>query len=329
VGTGKPREKEGIKNKTLLLLSNDFVEYEKIRGIKELSTLKSYLKPFFKYLEIIGKEPGDIGVKEAQEFQTHISTLKNENGDLHYASLSVTTIMSIVLRFYNFLRETGTVYKNSFLGIKRIRQEKKLPRHIPGERKMNRFLGVLRDFRKKQTLRKKRQYYKAHVMAELMYASGMRIGEVLALKEADIDFAMKVVHVKQGKSGRDRHAYLNEYAAGVLLLYIKKMRKLVNKNPDSERVFGVKDTSTISSTFHKVLAEAAAKCGIGRFPSHSFRHTLGYHLLRRGCDMRYIQIILGHKDMNTTTIYTKVSKEDLKKELDTYHPRQFRGGETE
>jgi integrase/recombinase XerD len=324
VGIQIRRERGGIKNKNLLLLSNDFVEYEKIRGIKDFTNLKSYLKPFFKYLEIIGKEPEDISLKEAQEFQTYISTLKKEDESFHYASLSVATIMSITLRFYNYLRETGRAYKNPFLGVKRIRLERKLPRNIPDEEKMNKMLKIVAGFWKQEKMREKRMYYKSHVMAELMYASGMRIGEVLSLKEDDIDYERKVIHIRSGKGGKERYAYLNEYAAQVLKIYVSEMRELVIRNKKSGRLFGVKDSTTISATFHRVLKAAATACEIGRFPSHNFRHTLGYHLLKRGCDMRYIQLILGHADMNTTTIYTKVSKEDLKRELDTYHPRQFK-----
>lgn len=301
-----------------------FIEYEKTRGIKSLGNLSAYLKPFFTYLEIIGKTISEIGYKEAQEFQTYVSTQKKEDGSFHYASLSVATIMSITIRFYNFLRESGRAYKNPFLGVKRIRLERKLPRNIPEEEKMNKMLKILREFRKQKKVREKRMYYKSHVMAELMYATGMRIGEVLSLREEDIDYDQKVVHIKCGKGGKERYAYLNEYAAKVLKIYTSEMRKLVNRNKSSDRLFGVKDKTTISATFHRVLKTAATACEISRFPSHNFRHTLGYHLLKRGCDMRYIQLILGHEDMNTTTIYTKVSKEDLKKELDTYHPRQFK-----
>lgn len=305
-------------------ISHAFIEYERIRGIVSFNNVSAYLKPLFSYLEIIGKKLHEIGYKEAQEFQTYISTLKKEDGSIHYASLSVATIMSITIRFYNFLRETGKVYKNSFLGVKRIRLGRRLPRHIPDEEKMIMMLKILREFWKKKKIGEKRMYYKSHVMAELMYATGMRIGEVLSLKKEDIDYNQKVVHIRYGKGGKERYAYLNEYASEVLKIYASQMWKLVNKNKSSDRLFGVKDNSTISSTYHKVLKTAATECKIGRFPSHNFRHTLGYHLLKRGCDMRYIQLILGHKDMNTTTIYTKVTKEDLKRELDTYHPRQFK-----
>ena len=72
------------------------------------------------------------------------------------------------------------------------------------------------------------------------------------------------------------------------------------------------------------LNKESEKLGLGHFSSHNFRHALGYHLLRSGCDIRYIQGILGHKELNTTQIYTKVDKDDLKEVLEQYHPRQFK-----
>jgi integrase/recombinase XerD len=161
-------------------------------------------------------------------------------------------------------------------------------------------------------------------MAELMYATGMRIGEVLRLTKDDIDFESSMIVVKGGKKEQQRIAYLNDYALKVVKIYVSEMKDVVNVKKGSRRIFGVGSAGTMIQTFHKKLDAVCKKHGIERFTSHNFRHTLGFHLLRRGCDMRYIQLILGHKDMNTTTIYTKVEKGDLRCELDTYHPRRFR-----
>ena len=102
------------------------------------------------------------------------------------------------------------------------------------------------------------------------------------------------------------------------------MRSLVNVR-ESKHIFGTKSGKTIEGAVNRILKKEAEICGIGKFTSHGFRHSLGYHLLRRGCDMRYIQLILGHDDMNSTVLYTRVSKGDLKSELDKYHPRRIHG----
>jgi len=328
VSSQKRREKGG-KNKRHDDLSPEqrrlkkgFIEHETLRGMKNMKDRATSLKALFIYLNEGGIEACDLRIKEAQEFQTYLCSLKNENGTSYYATYSIKNIIYVATNFYNYLKEKGKVYSNPFHHIKQIKVKRRLPRNIPVEEKMNEFLEILSRFWEHDHVRERRMYYKTHVMAELMYATGMRISEVLNLKEEDIDFEEKVITVREGKGGKSRIAYLNEYAAKVLLIYCEEMKEVINFNKEKSYIFGVISKATVTSVFHKYLSIAGEKIGIGRFTAHNFRHSLGFHLLRRGCDMRYIQLILGHEDMNTTTIYTKVAKGDLRKELDTYHPRQ-------
>jgi len=311
-------------NEEVQKLTKEFIAYESMRGIKNTKTILSHLKPFFTYLEKESLTVNDVRIKQAQEFQTHLSTLSKKDGSVYYATLTVVSIISMVKRMYDYLKHMGRVYANPFLRIKRMRTERTLPRDIPTEQVLDKLLECLAGFFKQRTLLRKKACYRAHVMAELQYATGLRIQELLDLKKEQIDFDKKVIHVKRGKGGKERLVYLNEYASDVLKLYVTGMRILINKNTQSSRVFGIQYKGTVTDTYHKVLKEAARKQGLTRFTSHSFRHSLGFHLLRRGCDMRYIQLILGHEDMNTTTIYTRVEKSDLKSALDRCHPRQFR-----
>jgi integrase/recombinase XerD len=304
-----------------------FLVYEKSRGIKSTDNLAPKLKPLFEYLSADGMEYRQLGIREAQEFQTHLATMEEPDGTPHYATLTVTTLIAAASRFYNYLKASGLVATNPFLRIKRIRTEKRLPRNIPREGELAAFLERFRRFWERKRLRERRSFYKIHVIAELMYATGMRISEVFNLKAGDIDFKNRTIRVRDNKKGRERTAYMNEYAAGVLRLYAEKMRSSVNRNKRVEALFGLEGKSSIVETVNKHLVREGKAAGIGRFTSHCFRHSLGFHLLRRGCDMRYIQLILGHEDMNTTTIYTKVEKSDLRHELDRFHPRKRpRGG---
>jgi integrase/recombinase XerD len=72
------------------------------------------------------------------------------------------------------------------------------------------------------------------------------------------------------------------------------------------------------------LAKAVKKLSMKRITSHVFRHAFGFHMLRAGCDIRHIQAFLGHESLSSTEVYTKVEKEDLKRVIDTYHPRRWR-----
>ena len=99
---------------------------------------------------------------------------------------------------------------------------------------------------------------------------------------------------------------------------------LIKRNRDTEYVFGLR-TDSLKLKTNRALAEISGRLGYKKLTTHSFRHSVGFHLLRAGCDIRYIQEILGHKKLATTEVYTKIEKDDLKRVLDKYHPRQFRG----
>jgi integrase/recombinase XerD len=158
-----------------------------------------------------------------------------------------------------------------------------------------------------------------------MYSTGLRIAEVSNLKEADIDFDRGLINVVDGKMGINRVCFLNEFAEKLLRIYINEFRDLTfnewNKG-NSGLLFGVK-WSNFEKTVNKTLRKISVKLKYPKFTSHNFRHCLGYHLLRSGCDVRHIQAILGHKLLRNTEVYTKVDKEELKEVFDRFHPRTY------
>lgn len=128
------------------------------------------------------------------------------------------------------------------------------------------------------------------------------------------------------KGGRERVAFLGEYAKELLTIYVHRMRPLIFtelNERNSHLLFGVKRVG-LNEVVNATLNRVARKLGHKGFTSHKFRHALGYHLLRAGCGIRHIQEILGHKCLRSTEVYTKVDKEELKKVLDTCHPRQWK-----
>ena len=126
----------------------------------------------------------------------------------------------------------------------------------------------------------------------------------------------KTVFIRSGKGGVARTAFLNDYAVSVVKFYITEAREVVNFKRSSSTLFGVASARNLDSALNCHLKQ------LGGFTSHSFRHAVGTHLLRRGCDLRYIQLILGHDDLKSTALYTRVSKEELRDQLDSYHPRK-------
>ena len=126
------------------------------------------------------------------------------------------SFVSAATSFYDFLKVKGIVPSNPFREIRKVRQVRRLPGNILKEKEMDRFLERLSHFEEGKTLRHRVFRYRVHVIAELMYASGLRIAEVADLLTGDIDLRRGVVEVREGKGGRARVAFLNEYAREVL-----------------------------------------------------------------------------------------------------------------
>ncbi len=304
---------------------NDFCDYEKTRGFKSYHKVKYLVKVFINYIEEQELKINEIKHKEAQNYQTYLTTLTKEDGTIHYAKTTITDMISVTRNLYNYLKSINLVCSNPFLSIRLLKKENKLLRNIPNEEKLVKLLNKLKEFWKFKSLQK--PIYKTHVIAELMYSTGLRISEVAELRIEDIDFEKSIVVVRNGKNGKERKAYLNEYAGKVLKIFIE-MKSVINlESKDSSKLFGVKDGDGLSQYVNNYLKKVGKEFCLDNFTSHNFRHSLGFHLLRRGCDMRYIQLILGHDDLKSTMLYTKVDKTDLKSELDKYHPRQFMKGE--
>jgi site-specific recombinase XerD len=303
-----------------LKLFADFLEYERLRGHTEQGfiDLKVRTPHFIEYIEECGLSVSDVRVKDASGFQGRLIAKKLKN-------TTVASYVSVASGFCEFLRKKGLIHENPFKMLRKVRAEKRLPRNIPKEPQMESLLEHLAQFDEHGDLKACRTAYRVHVVAELMYSTGMRISEVAGLKVSDIDFGKGIVYVNQGKGGESRIAWLNDYAKAVLRLYVTRMRRLLENRwneQNGELLFGVR-WGWFGKTINERLRKASRKLKIAGFTSHSFRHAVGYHLLRAGCNIRYIQEILGHKALRNTEIYTKVDRDDLKNVLDKCHPRQW------
>lgn len=160
----------------------------------------------------------------------------------------------------------------------------------------------------------------AQVVAELQYASGLRISEVASLTNEDLALERGLIRVRSGKGGRDRWAYLGHYAGELLALYLRHRDVLLSgiHDADDTRLFACGyDALGHSQNAH--LKRVEQETGV-KMRSHGFRHALGYHLLRNGCPLRVIQEILGHVLLKDTEVYTRLDVEDVKQTVDRFHP---------
>ncbi|MBA7577493.1 Tyrosine recombinase XerC [subsurface metagenome] len=155
-------------------------------------------------------------------------------------------------------------------------------------------------------------------MFELMYSSGLRVGEAVSLEMADIDFESRMVLVK-GKWGKDRVVPVGEVAVEYLKSYLKRRWQA-----RGDQVFIGQWGKLIPSNVNQFFKKWAGKAGVMRknLTVHSIRHSVATHLLENGADIRYVQELLGHESIETTVIYTHCQYESLRRVYKTYHPRE-------
>jgi site-specific recombinase XerD len=307
-------------------LFNEYLQHIRLSGhtVQGINGLRSRVPKFFTFIDEHDFEIHQVGIREAQEYQGWLISTGRKDGGA-YSPKTVNAYIISVSNFYEFIKRKGMVPANPFKEIKRMRIDRKLLSNLLKEEAMNEFLASLSRFDEEHSLKKQITRYKIHVAAELMYATGLRISEVANLRVEDIHFTRGTIVVQKGKGGKSRIVWMNDYAKEVLKIYVEQMRDLVFNqwNEKNNTLFGVR-WQAFEKIVNRVLKATSRECVGAPVTAHGLRHAMGYHLLRAGCNIRYIQEILGHKLLRNTEIYTKVDKEDLREVLDTCHPRQFR-----
>jgi integrase/recombinase XerD len=159
-------------------------------------------------------------------------------------------------------------------------------------------------------------------MLELMYASGLRVSELVGLKTFHLSLNEGVLRVT-GKGNKERLVPFGQLAREAVNLYIKESRPDILKGQQTDDLFVTHHGHGMSRVmFWMLVKKYAVLAGItSPLSPHTLRHAFATHLLNHGADLRAVQMLLGHADISTTTIYTHVARERLKKILEENHPR--------
>jgi integrase/recombinase XerD len=159
-------------------------------------------------------------------------------------------------------------------------------------------------------------------MLELMYASGLRVSELVGLKTFHLSLNEGVLRV-MGKGNKERLVPFGQLAREAIVRYIKEGRPDILKGQQTDDLFVTGHGHGMSRVmFWMLVKKYALRAGIhSALSPHTLRHAFATHLLNHGADLRAVQMLLGHADISTTTIYTHVARERLKKILEENHPR--------
>ncbi len=164
--------------------------------------------------------------------------------------------------------------------------------------------------------------FRDKVMLELLYATGLRVSELIGLKFEQVSFRQGFVRV-MGKGNKERLVPVGEQAMDWLEQYMQGMRLDILAERQSDFLFVTKRGSGMTrQAFWHIIKRYAKKAGINKHLSpHTLRHAFATHLLNHGADLRVVQLLLGHSDLSTTQIYTHIAQERLKRLHEEFHPR--------
>jgi integrase/recombinase XerD len=221
--------------------------------------------------------------------------------------------LSALKRFYRLKLRDGVIRIDPTLKV----DAPKLPRSLPkslSESDVDRLL-VAPDLGTALGLRDK-------AMLEMLYASGLRVSELVTLGSANVSLDMGVVRV-MGKGGKERMVPLGEEALLWLTRYQQESRPQLLAGAMSDALFVTQRGGAMTrQAFWYLIKRHGLQAGLVKLPSpHVLRHAFATHLLNHGADLRVVQLLLGHADISTTQIYTHVARERLKQLHAKHHPR--------
>ncbi len=224
---------------------------------------------------------------------------------------SISRILSGIRSFYNYLTEIKLIETNIFKRIKNPKVERKLPNYL----NIVELEDTLNSINDKDIMSK--------CIFELIYSTGVRVSEVSNIKLQDIDMQNKTIRII-GKGNKERIVYFGNTALNYLNDYLlfREEHNINNIDYLFINTLGHKMTrQNIEYIINKISKNSKVKTKI---TPHTLRHTFATHLLDNGADIRSVQELLGHENLNTTEIYTHVSNERLRAAYLKYHPNKKR-----
>lgn len=269
------------------------------------NTIDSYILDIIKFYE--WNNNSDITYMSKKQILEYISYLRS-----YLNEKSINRHISSLKGFYLYLVDNNVIRESPLEEIYSLKTKKTLPKYLSVEevdKLLNINLKTPFDYRNK-------------AMLEVMYATGLRVSELVGLCFSNIDFENSLIRVN-GKGKKDRIVPLGEIAQYYLKIYINDYRsKLLNKN-NYDLIFLNNHGKPISRQgFNFILNNIRKEVKIDKdITPHTLRHSFATHLLERGADIRSIQEMLGHENISTTNIYTYVVNNVLRENYDTYFPR--------
>ncbi|MCJ7580422.1 MAG: site-specific tyrosine recombinase XerD, partial [Candidatus Aminicenantes bacterium] len=231
---------------------------------------------------------------------------------LGLSARSLARLVSSLRSYYSFLILDGIIKVNPTVGLSAPKLWFSLPKFLSV--KDVELLLQQPDENEPKGLRDK-------AMLELLYATGLRVSELVSLKKNDVNLESGFLICK-GKGGKERIVPLGNSSAVAVTKYLEEARQNFWKKETEILFLTARGGAFTRQGFWKMLKEYGEKASLAqKISPHILRHSFATHLLERGADLRSVQLMLGHSQITTTQIYTHVTRKHLRKVYDKFHPR--------
>jgi len=287
-----------------------FIDYLRSeQGLSE-NTIASYAYDISKYVKHLFRQ----GVRNPvlatiQDIEDFLFSMRDKKA----APTTIARAVSSLKTFYRYLMSEGKVSADPTLDV----DAPKFLRRLPDVLSPEEVFGILEapDLSKPLGLRDR-------AMLELMYATGVRVSEILGLKIGDLSLEASMVRVF-GKGSKERLVPVGAVAKEFVERYLKVVRSTLTAARHSDNLFLSARSGRMSrSALWKMVKRYAVRAGVNKHVTpHTFRHSFATHLLEGGADLVVVQELLGHADISTTQIYTHIDREYLREVHRTCHPR--------
>ncbi len=291
-------------------LIDDYLQYLKLeRGLSQ-NSLTAYRRDLVEFSDRLGAvEAGKVSLRAATEHVSYLTAAGRKPA-------TIARKISSLKQFFAYLHDRGTISENPFLALLAPKISRYHPHYLSPEE-----IGKIITSIDVQSRPGKRD----RAIVELLYGSGLRISELINLKQRDIEFEAGFIRVV-GKGGKQRLVPLGEYAREALEAYLDTQAQSLPHRESNYLFVNRLGRSFSRVGLWKIIRKRVTLAGIAKKVSpHTFRHSFATHLLEGGADLRVVQEMLGHADISTTQIYTTIDRDYIVAEHRKYHPRELAG----
>jgi len=283
------------------------------KGYSE-NTLLAYRNDLTQFLAYLHEHAREIRTWDDVKKQHIVAYIMHMKADLEYAASTTARKVAAVKSLFHHLISRKLIRDDPTATLNSPHVKKYLPKSVPPEE----IARLLEMPAKLETPRG----YRDKAMLELIYATGMRVSEIVALEIGDVDLATGSVRCF-GRRGKERVIPIHGRASHALETYLEKGRRPLLKDAEEKALFlNPRGEKLTRQGLWLIIKSYVREAGLPEsITPHSLRHSFATHMLRSGADLRNVQELLGHANISTTQVYTQIGSEPLPPAYDDAHPR--------